>query len=150
MSLPSRVVLDSRPFIQPLLELLDEGRPAGVVLVSAHAAELLDWRLGDLRPLARVTREFADDGGEHPGPLVGERSRRERDREMRWMEQVAAEVLHLADEQDWERIVISGDERLTRPLVEALPTRLRDVALLGLAASYLYGARRENSPPDGH
>ncbi|HEX5619720.1 MAG TPA: hypothetical protein VFX51_14960, partial [Solirubrobacteraceae bacterium] len=130
MPLPSRVVLDSRPFVQPLLELLDEGRPAGVVLVSAHAAELLDWRFGDLRPLARVTREFADDGGERPGPVVDERSRREREQQMRWMEQLAAEVLHLADEQDWGRIVISGDERLTRPLLDALPTRLRDVALL--------------------
>ena len=143
MPLPSRVVLDSRPFIQPLVELLDEGRPAGVVLVSAHAAELLDWRFGDLRPLARVTREFADDGGERPGPLVtnsagarpvtaarDQRWRREREQQMRWMEQVAAEVLHLADEQDWGRIVISGDERLTGPLVDALPTRLRDVALL--------------------
>jgi Bacterial archaeo-eukaryotic release factor family 10 len=127
----------------PLLELLDEGRPAGVVLVSVCAAELLDWRFGDLRPLARVTREVADDRGERPGPLVtnsagarpvtaarDQRSRRDRDQQMRWMEQVAAEVLHLADEQDWERIVISGDERLTRPLVDALPTRLRDVALL--------------------
>ena len=130
MPLPSRVVLDSRPFIQPLVELLDEGRPAGVVLVSAHAAELLDWRFGDLRPLARVTREFADDGGERSGPVVDERSHREREQQMRWMEQVAAEVLHLADEQDWGRIVISGDERLTGPLVDALPTRLRDVALL--------------------
>lgn len=143
MPLSSRVVLDSRPFIQPLLELLDEGRPAGVVLVSAHAAELLDWRFGDLRSLDPVTRKFADDRGERPGPLVAnsagarpvtaardQRSRRERDQQMRWMEQVAAEVLHLADEQDWERIVISGDERLTRPLVDALPARLRDVALL--------------------
>jgi hypothetical protein len=143
MPLPIRVVLDSRPFIQPLVELLDEGHPAGVALVSAHAAELLDWRFGDLRPLARVTREFADGGRERPGPRVtnsagarpvtaarDRRSRRERDQQMRWMEQVAAEVLHLADEQDWGRIVISGDERLTGPLVEALPTRLRDVALL--------------------
>jgi len=143
MPLPSRVVLDSRPFIQPLVELLDEGRPAGVVLVSAHAAELLDWRFGDLRSLSRVTREFADDGGDRPGPLVtnsagarpvtaarDQRWRREREQQMRSMEQVAAEVLHLADEQDWGRIVISGDERLTGPLVDALPTRLRDVALL--------------------
>jgi hypothetical protein len=130
MPLPTRVVLDSRPFVQPLLELLDEGRPAGVVLVSAHAAELLDWRFGDLRPLARITREFADDGGERRGPLVDQRSRRERVQQMRWMEQVAAEVLHLADQQDWGRIVISGDERLTAPLVNALPTRVRDVAIL--------------------
>ena len=143
MPLSSRVVLDSRPFIQPLLELLDEGRPAGVVLTSARAAELLDWRVGDLRRLTRVTREFADDAGERPGPIVPraagarfvtrareQRSRRERDRQMRWMEQVAAEVVHLTDEREWERILFSGDERLTVPLVEALPDRLRGVVLL--------------------
>jgi len=143
LPLASRVVLDSRPFIQPLLELLDEGRPAGVVLTSARAAELLDWRLGDLRRLTRVTREFADDAGERPGPIVAsaagaqfvtrareQRSRRERDRQMRWMEQVAAEVVRLTDEREWERILVSGDERLTVPLMEALPDRLRGVVLL--------------------
>src|SRR6185436_13407797 len=100
LPLASRVVLDSRPFIQPLLELLDEGRPAGVVLASTRAAELLDWRLGDLRRLTRVTREFADDAAERPGPIVAsaagsrfvtrageQRSRRERDRQRRWLEQ---------------------------------------------------------------
>ena len=143
LPLTSRVVLDSRPFIQPLLELLDEGRPAGVVLTSARAAELLDWRLGDLRRLTRVTREFADDAGKRPGPIVAsaagaqfvarareQRSRRERDRQMRWMEQVAAEVVRLTDEREWERILVSGDERLTVPLLEALPDRLRGVVLL--------------------
>ena len=143
LPLASRVVLDSRPFIQPLLELLDEGRPAGVVLTSARAAELLDWRLGDLRRLTRVTREFADDAGERPGPIVAsaagarfvtrareQRSRRERDRQRRWMEQVAAEVVRLTDEREWERILVSGDERLTVPLVDALPDRLRDAVLL--------------------
>jgi hypothetical protein len=143
LPLASRGVLDSRPFIQPLLELLDEGRPAGVVLTSARAAELLDWRLGDLRRLTRVTREFADDAEERPGPIVvsaagaqfvtrarEQRSRRERDRQMRWMEQVAAEVVRLTEEREWERILVSGDERLTVPLVEALPDRLRGVVLL--------------------
>jgi hypothetical protein len=143
MPLPSRVVLDSRPFIQPLLELLDEGRPAGVVLVSARAAELLDWRFGALRRLARLTCEFVDDAREHPRRLVtnsararqvtparDRRSRRERDRQMRWTERVAAEVFRLADEQGWERILINGDERLTTPLLEALPERLRGVVLL--------------------
>jgi hypothetical protein len=36
------VALDSSPFIHPLLELLERGRPAGVVLVWAHAVDLLD------------------------------------------------------------------------------------------------------------
>jgi hypothetical protein len=71
MPLASRVVLDSRPFVRPLLELLDEGEPAGVALTSAREAEVLD-----------------------------------------------------------ERLLISGDERLTGPLVDALPLHLRVNALL--------------------
>ena len=49
---------------------------------------------------------------------------------MRWMEQVAGEVLRLADERAWERILIAGDERLTAALVQALPERLRAGVLL--------------------
>lgn len=139
----SRVVLDSRPFIQPLLELLDEGRPSGVVLTSARAAELLDWRLGELRRLTRVTREREEESGERPGPLVAsaararqvtpvreQESRRTREGRMRWMEQVAVEVLRLADERAWERILVGGDERLTAALVDALPERLRASVLV--------------------
>jgi hypothetical protein len=128
MPLASRVVLDSRPFIRPLLELLDEGEPAGVVLTSAREAELLDWRLGALRRLKRVTREQ----GEHrqATTLREQRARRERDRELRWIEEVAAEVVRLAGEHGWARSLISGDGRLTGPLVEALPRELRANALL--------------------
>jgi hypothetical protein len=143
LPLASRVVLDSRAFIQPLLELLDEGRPSGVVLTSARAAELLDWRLGELRRLTRVTREREEESGERPGPLVAsaararqvtpvreQESRRTREGRMRWMEQVAVEVLRLADERAWERILVGGDERLTAALVDALPERLRASVLV--------------------
>jgi Bacterial archaeo-eukaryotic release factor family 10 len=129
MPLASRVVLDSRPFIRPLVELLDEGEPAGVVLTSARQAELLDWRLGELRRLPRVTRAPEEARGHSTTPRE-QRARRERDRQMRWIDQVAAEVSRLAGEHGWERILISGDERLTRPLVEALPAQLRANALL--------------------
>ena len=129
MPLASRVVLDSRPFIRPLLELLDEGEPAGVVLTSAREAELLDWRLGALRRLTRITHEPEEDHGQTT-TLREQRARRERDRQLRWIEEVAAEVSRLAGEHGWERTLISGDERLTGPLVEALPLELRANALL--------------------
>jgi hypothetical protein len=38
LRLPNRAVVDSTPFIHPLLELIDEGRPAGVVLTSVTLA----------------------------------------------------------------------------------------------------------------
>jgi hypothetical protein len=54
LRLPNRVVLDSTPFVHPLLELIDRGRPAGVVLTSSRLAELLDWRMGDLHRVTHV------------------------------------------------------------------------------------------------
>ena len=129
MPLASRVVLDSRPFVRPLLELLDEGEPAGVVLTSAREAEVLDWRLGALRRLTRVAREPEEEHGQNTTPH-DQRARRERDRQLRWIEDVAADVSRLAGEHGWERLLISGDERLTGPLIDALPVRLRANALL--------------------
>ena len=129
MPLASRVVLDSRPFVRPLLELLDEGEPAGVVLTSAREVEVLDWRLGALRRLTRVTREPEEEHGQATTPH-DQRARRERDRQLRWIEEVAADVFRLAGEHGWERLLISGDERLTGPLVGALPVYLRANALL--------------------
>jgi hypothetical protein len=129
MPLTSRVVLDARPFVRPLLELLDEGEPVGVVLTSAREAEVLDWRLGALRRLMRVTREPEEERGPTTTPH-DQRARRERDRKLRWIEDVAADVSRLASEHGWERLLISGDERLTAPLVEALPPDLRANALL--------------------
>jgi hypothetical protein len=129
MPLASRVVLDSRPFVRPLLELLDEGEPAGVVLTSAREIEVFDWRLGALRRLTRVTREPEEEQGPATTPH-DQRARRERERQLRWIEDFAADVSRLASEHGWERLLISGDERLTGPLVEALPPDLRANALL--------------------
>lgn len=138
LRLPNRVVLDSTPFIHPLLELIDEGRPAGVVLTSSRSADLLEWRLGDLRRVSHVRAGPALHHGERPGPVVAragraqqitpmreQQSRRERERRHRFLEDVAVEAAHLAGERGWERILIAGEQRLTGPLVDALPNWLR-------------------------
>jgi Bacterial archaeo-eukaryotic release factor family 10 len=90
---------------------------------------VLDWRLGAVRRLTRVTREPEDERGQTTTPH-DQRARRERDRRLRWIEDVAADVSRLADEHDWERLLISGDERLTAPLADALPMHLRANAVL--------------------
>jgi hypothetical protein len=138
LRVPNRVVLDSTPFIHPLLELIDEGRPAGVVLTSSRSADLLDWRLGDLRRVSHVRAGPALAHRERPGPVVAQtkraqqitpmrelHSRRERERRHRFLEDVAVDATRLAGQRDWERILIAGDQRLIGPLVNALPNRLR-------------------------
>jgi hypothetical protein len=141
MRLPNRVVLDSAPFIHPLLELLERGRPAGVVLMWGHAADLLDWRLGEIHRVARITVEPAAVPGPRPrtgavaqdGPRARQitplRDRKHDAARTRLLAAVAVEIDRLAEERGWERILVSGSERLTTPLVAELPDRLQDVTI---------------------
>jgi hypothetical protein len=141
LPLSNRVVLDSSAFIHPLLELLDEGRPAGVVLASRGEASLLEWRLGELRWLSSVAPDGAEaphersgpvapsPGGAHTTPMREQREARERTQARRFAEQVAAAISRLAREHGWERLLVSGGERLTEPLLDALPPDLGRVTI---------------------
>lgn len=49
LQLPPRVTLvrwDDRPFVSPLIDVVDRGRPTGLLLVSAEAIRLLHWEQG--------------------------------------------------------------------------------------------------------
>jgi hypothetical protein len=139
MPLPNRVVLDDTPFVHPLLELLDEGRPAGVVLASQDEARLLEWRLGELEELRRMEPEIAEHPHERSGP-VGlspsaqastpqreQHAARERVQALRFLDAVGGAATALAGERGWERVLVSGGERWTEPLAAALAARLQDV-----------------------
>jgi hypothetical protein len=140
-SFANRVVLDDRPFIHPLLERLERGRPAGVALLSGGVAELLEWRHGELVALARFVAEI-DAPRERPGPVAAgparhqqttpwreQRARRSRNRRRRFLDHVASEMADAARRHGWERLVLAGAERLTRRVLRALPESLRDHAI---------------------
>ena len=137
----SRVVLDRTPFIHSLLELLDEGRRAGVVLASRTEARLLEWRLGELIPLEVLSSELVEPPHERSGPVgsrpasrhgtpTGEqRNARERDEAARFIERAAAAASRLARDRGWERLLVSAGEQLTDSLARALPPALQEVVV---------------------
>ena len=141
MPLPNRVVLDRSPFVHPLLELLDEGGPAGVVLASRASARLLEWRLGELVPLRELRAELIEPPHERSGPVgsrpgsrhgtpTGEqRNARRRDEAARFIERVGAAASRLGRDRGWKRVLVSAGEQLTEPLVLALSRPLREVTL---------------------
>jgi Bacterial archaeo-eukaryotic release factor family 10 len=110
MPVSNRVVLDDGPFIHPLLELLDEGQPAGVVVASPEGARLLEWRLGRLRPLGRMEQEEVEAPHERAGQIGGgpagqfhtpmreQRQARQRDRTHRFLDRVVEAAAELAGE----------------------------------------------------
>lgn len=98
MPVSTRVVLDRSRFIHPLLALLEEGGPWGVVLASRTEARLPEWRLGELTPLRGLRAELAQPPHDRSGPLGlrpgngygtptgGQRNARARDRSARFVE----------------------------------------------------------------
>lgn len=132
MPLANRVVLDDGPFIHPLLELLDEGRPAGVLLVTQDEARLLEWRLGELSELERLEPTVVEAPHERTGPVGSspserprsprreQRQAREWTQTLRFLDEVAEAAGALAERQGWERVLVSGGDRLTEPLASAL------------------------------
>lgn len=141
LSLSNRVVIDDRPFVHPLVEVLERGRPAGVVLFSGERAELFDWRSGRLVVLCQLAFEGQEPhlrsapvgrgAARHPHADPGNEHRRCRDRErrLRFVDRVAELVADLVHEHGWERAIVSGDERLTKPLIGALPRPLQEHTL---------------------
>ncbi|TAM63043.1 hypothetical protein [Mycobacterium sp.] len=138
MPVANRVVLDDGPFIHPLLELLDEGRAAGVVVISAEEARLFEWRVGSLQMLRRMQQQYVEAPHERAGQLGGgpegqfntpmreQRKARERDRMQRFLGQVIEVAAELAGDRGWERILVSAGERWTEPSVASFPQALRD------------------------
>ena len=138
LPVPNRVVLDDGPFIHPLLELLDEGLAAGVVIASSDEARLLEWRLGALRQLGRMEPDQVEHPHERAGQIGGgpigrfdtpvreQRQARERDRTARFLDRVAPVVARLAGDRRWERLLVSGGERWTEPIAARLPESLRE------------------------
>ena len=138
MPVSPRVVLDDGPFLHPLLEQLDEGRTAGVVMVSADNAQLLEWRLGTLELVRQLEQEYVEAPHERSGQIGGgppgqyhspkreQQKDRARDRAERFLDEVASVAGGLAEERKWERVLVSGGDRWTGPMIERFPQSLRD------------------------
>lgn len=133
MPVASRVVLDDSPLIHPLLELLDEGRAAGVLLVSADEARLSEWRLGELQLLSEMQDEYVEAPHERSGEIGGgptgqfhtpmreQRQARDRQHAQRFLDGAVEAMAELAIKRGWESILVSGGDRWTNTATSRFP-----------------------------
>ncbi len=129
-----RAIFDVNPYVRPLVAALDEGRPAGIVALHKRGIRVLEWRLGEAEELERG--EFTIGGrlwrrksGPSPSnpqdPRQGGQRRDEfEDRvdenRLRYVRERAREVAEFANERAWDRLVVAGDPRLTKPFADEL------------------------------
>jgi hypothetical protein len=130
-----RVVHHEGPFVRPLVAAVDEGRPAGVVLVSRSGVRLLRWAIGEVEELTAEAFELSDSviADEKAGPSPGnpqhphhgyvDRQRfedRVDEHLHRFLRSRFETVAARASEEGWDRLVLSGPPKLRDSAAELL------------------------------
>ncbi|HEX2026455.1 MAG TPA: VLRF1 family aeRF1-type release factor [Nitriliruptorales bacterium] len=134
MPFRDRVVFDRSPFVRPLVAALDEGRAAGIAVVHKRGVRLLEWRLGGAAEITREEftvggRDWREKSGPAPAqPLDTRQGGHKRDQFedrvhenlLRFVRDSARDVADEANTRRWDRLIVSGDPRLTKPFAEEL------------------------------
>jgi hypothetical protein len=141
LQLPPRATLvrwDDRPFVSPLIDVVDRGRPTGLVLVSAEAIRLLHWQGGlvdqpeqslyELEP--GQWRDYDAYVG-HPAPAPGGMhvatfDQRIDEWRQRFLTQAAIAIGERATEFGWHRMLLAGDKPIVNDFADRLPETVRE------------------------
>ncbi len=122
-----RVVHHDSAYIRPLVAAYDEGRDAGILVVSRAGARLLRWSIGEAEELSterfEVPEEQLGRDMSGPSPAAPNDSRqgfvhREQfeDRidanRQRFLRDVTQHAAQQAKEQGWDRLVIAGSPKI--------------------------------------
>lgn len=134
----SRIVHRERPYLRPLLELLDDGAAVGVLAVSTEHVRLLEWSLGVLTDVREWEPEFAKGTWrERRAPQMSDvvrgqatsssgrdqvDQRLEANRE-RFLQQVGREVRVLCGDRGWPGLLAFGDPALVAEIRDGLGER---------------------------
>ena len=128
---------DDRPYVSPLADVAERGRPAGLVLVSTEAVRLLHWQDGRVSEPAPSLYEiepgqwrdydaYAGYPGRSPAGLhVAEFDQRVAEWRQRFLRSTAQAVAAQVAGLGWHRILLAGEPRVTAPFLQQLPEPAR-------------------------
>ena len=130
-----RVVLHDSPYVRPLVAAHDEGRAAGVLVVSRAGARLFQWAVGEAVVLEDRSFEVKDSwlADEKAGPSPGmpqhphhgfvDRDRfedRVDDNRHRFLREFVDDAIVISKRQGWDRLVLSGSPKQRDEVKELL------------------------------
>lgn len=133
MPFPNRVTLSPTAHIRPLLTALDDAQPAGVALVSRAGVRLVEWQPGHIEELGnwqfvpetqewRMMKYVSGSARTQVTTTLTDKLKRRLDvQRRRFFAPVAEAVDEVARQRQWERLLLTGDPRLTEEFAKALP-----------------------------
>jgi hypothetical protein len=141
----TRVIHRSRPHLRPFVELLDEGAPVGVGIVSGERIALREWALGFLEQvgdwelgLSRNEWHERKAPGRDPssGTAVSASGRDQHDQRLeasreRFLHETAARVGSVARDRAWRALLLFGEGGRVSEFERVLPEQLEVVVAEG-------------------
>ncbi len=119
--LPTTALLEGCPHITPLVAALDEGRPAGVAVLTQPGVEIWNVAMGSATKLHELqldnwvdqARALGVSAGSLPVSTATDRDPARRDEHRRrFLEWVGELVSERVREHGWDRVLLTGDVRL--------------------------------------
>lgn len=148
---PSTLVrLDGRPFVSPLVDVVDRGRPAGLVLLSTDAVRLLHWAAGRVeepqRPLYELElgewRDYAAYVGHAGRSAGGMHVATFADRVEEWRDRFLSDAASATAKQvadlGWRRLVVVGEPRVVHVFASQLPASVRERVVATVEANLIW------------
>ena len=129
---------DDRPFVSPLIDVVDRGRPTGLVLVSAEAIRLLHWQAGLVEQPEQSLYELEpgqwrdyDAYVGHPGRTpagmhVARFDPRIDEWRQRFLTQAAIAIGERVTEFGWHRMLLAGDKQIVNDFADRLTETVRE------------------------
>ncbi|HEU5420111.1 MAG TPA: VLRF1 family aeRF1-type release factor [Streptosporangiaceae bacterium] len=140
---------DDLPYVSPLVDVADRGRPAGLVLVSTEAVRLLHWQDGMVTEPQRSLYEI--EPGEwrdydayvgHPGRAparmhVAEFDQRLEEWRQRFLRTAARSVAADLEQRGWDQMVLAGEPPVAAAFRDQLPDPLARKVIAVVEANLL-------------
>lgn len=130
------VVLDDRPFISPLVEVVDRGSAAQLVLVGSETVRLLRWEQGSISEPEDSTWEMSlGDWRDYQGPAAAGQhtathaehfDARVDESRRKFFDSVGASLASRFEALGDDRVVIAGEGRMTRAFANSLSASARE------------------------
>jgi len=131
-------VFMDRPYVRPLIELLDESPRIGVIIISSQKVRFLTWSQGILEEVGKETLEIDDThwrdyvgGGQASAGSAQVRATHTDDYESRvdaqvrrFLKQVAERAVEAGKAQSWRKLAMVGEPSVVADLQRHLPVEM--------------------------
>ena len=137
--IPTKMVLDSSPYVRPLVQFADEHESFVLVLLDQQDAAV--YLVEGARPALETASDTQPMGRHKKGGMSQARFQRHREGVLnQFFDEVAEDVMRVLSEQDVKRVIVAGPGQAKGQFVARAPTELQEAVIAQEDVDFKQGA----------